>query len=80
MNLSRFRDVLETYSKVIKQQRKVVRGGDRKGGGFRNLRREGFMDGSVVCSPSFINRTSLGWEWNRSLCTPSQMAARKIMN
>jgi hypothetical protein len=80
VNLSRFRDVLETYSKVIKQQRKVVRGGNRKGAGFRNLGGVRLLDGSVVCSPSFVNKTSLGWEWNQSPCTASQMAAQKTMN
>lgn len=71
VGLSRFTDVLETYSKVIKQQRKSVNVRNRKKEGFRNSNREPLLDGSVVCSPSFLNKTSLGSEWNQSSCTPN---------
>jgi hypothetical protein len=80
VNLSRLTDVLETYSKVIKQQRKVVNLRNRKKKGIRDLKREPLLDGSVFCDPSFIKKSLLGSEWNQSPCTHKQMAAKKTMN
>lgn len=33
-----------------------------------------------MCSKSFVNKSSLGWEWNQSPGMLSQMAAQKTMN
>jgi hypothetical protein len=45
VNLGRFRDGLESYSKVIKQQRKVVNVRNRKGRGLRKLGGRGCWTG-----------------------------------